>query len=159
VAVSQHERGPVDTGDVVVADPGALLDALRARQGKLELSNATVEAIAGIAEGHLDKVIGPSRQKSPSLTMLFALMETLGLSVVLVPDPAWALKFGHLWKSRDRAKVRNTLLGKTTLKRAWPLILSELARRAGRARWAGMSKEERSVAMKQVRGAKLRKAS
>jgi hypothetical protein len=145
-------------GDLVVADPGALLDALKARQGELDLSNATVEAIAGIAEGHLDKVIGPSRQKSPSLTMLFALMESLGLSVVLVRDPAGALKIGHLWKSRDRKKVRNTLLGKTTLKRARPLILSELARRAGRARWAGLSKEERSAAMKQVRAARPRRA-
>ncbi len=64
-----------------------LLDALQARREQLQMSNSDLESAAGLCSGHVQKVTGPSRERSPSLQTIDKLMGVLGLSFVLIVDP------------------------------------------------------------------------
>jgi hypothetical protein len=65
-----------------------LIAALRQRKDELQLSNAVVDDLAGLVEGHTDKVLGPTRtKKSPNIITLMCLAGALGLAVQLVDDP------------------------------------------------------------------------
>jgi hypothetical protein len=124
--------------DARLSDGAALLDALEARRVELGLSNRTCELAAGLCDGHLTKVCGPAREKSPTLVTLDKLLSALGLSIVLVNDPEKIEAVRIRWKPRAEAKVRVRALSSTTVARAKPIIVAELLRRASRPRWAGV---------------------
>jgi hypothetical protein len=139
------DEAPITTTDDVVArvlgaaklsDGAALLDALEARRIELGLSNAVVEGLANLAAGYLTKLFGPARLKSPTLATLDRVMAVLGLSLVLVIDPEKVSRAQPTWRPRDEARVRARRLSPTTLARARPNVLAELARKAARPRWA-----------------------
>jgi hypothetical protein len=119
--------------DARISDGPALLDALEARRNELHLSNATVEKLANLCEGHCTKILGPSREKSPSLRTLDAILEVFALSIVLVNDPSKAARM-----DRDEMKVRRPPPSPIAIARARPHIVAELARRAARPKWAGV---------------------
>lgn len=50
-----------------MASADAVIEALRARKAALGLSNEVVDELAGLTDGHFDKVAGPSRTKRPNL--------------------------------------------------------------------------------------------
>jgi DNA-binding phage protein len=119
-----------------LADEGALLDAIVARQVELRMSNTALEAAAGLCRGHVQKVCGPSRERSPTLATIDKVMSVLGLSFVLVRDPEKLDRVTqHPW--RDETHVRSRLSA-TTVARAKPLVIDELLRRAARRRWRGV---------------------
>jgi hypothetical protein len=140
------EEVPAATGDEIsriladakLADGAALLDALEARRVELGLSNRTCELATGLCEGHMTKVCGPSRERSPTLTTLDKLMSVLGLSFVLVRDPQKIAAARVRWTPRSASKVRQRQLSPTTIERARPHVLADLARKAARPRWAGV---------------------
>jgi hypothetical protein len=61
-----------------------VLDALEARRVELGLSNRTCELAAGLCDGHVTKVLGPSKERSPMLATLDRLMSVLGLGAVIL---------------------------------------------------------------------------
>jgi hypothetical protein len=124
--------------DARITDGPQLLDALEARRNELHLSNATVEKLADLCEGHCTKILGPSREKSPSLRTLDAILSVFALSIVLVNDPGKAERVSPSWTRRDERKVRQRALSQVVLRRARPTILAELSRKAARPRWAGI---------------------
>jgi hypothetical protein len=124
--------------DARLGDGAELLDALVARRIELGLSNAMVEEAAGLCDGHLTKVLGPSKERSPTLRTLDRVMTVLGLSFVLVVDPSKIERVQSRWRRRDETHVRARQLSQTTIDRARPHVLAELARRAARPRWAGV---------------------
>jgi DNA-binding phage protein len=134
-----------------LGDEAALLDALEARRVELGLANTMVEEAAGLCAGHLTKVLGPSKQRSPTLQTLDKVLRVLGLSIVLVCDPAKRIETS--WRRRDETHVRQRQLSATTLERARPTILAELARRASRPKWRNMPARDFVAAM--VREASL----
>jgi hypothetical protein len=137
-------------GDARLRDGGELLDALDARRVELGLANATVENLAGLPVGYLTKVAGPARSKSPTLATLDRVMTVLGLSIVLVRDPEKIDRVQSNWRRRDEAHVRQRL-SRTTLKRALPIIVDDLLRRAARRKWSGC--DARTFLRAQVRDA------
>jgi hypothetical protein len=124
--------------DARLSDEGSLLDAVEARRVELGLSLATLDRLAGLAVGHASKCLSPARLKRPSTGTLYALLDALALSVVLLVDPAKAARISPSWRPRNEAKVRDRALSPTALERARPVILAELARKASRPRWASM---------------------
>jgi hypothetical protein len=80
----------------------------------------------------------PARLKRPTTGTLYALLDALALSVVLVVDGTKVSRISPAWRQRDQAHVRTRALSLTTIERALPAILAELARRAARPRWAGI---------------------
>lgn len=118
-----------------------VLDALRARQNALELSDATVDDIAGLATGHTNKALGPSREKSPNLFTLMSIVGALGLGVQLVEDPASLV--GRRWVRRKKNGVVDSRISKLALRRAAPVVMAEAGRKGGTIRWKGVSPADR----------------
>jgi hypothetical protein len=124
----------LDEAPTVAADDPVARDALEARRNQLHLSNSTVEKLANLCQGHCTKILGPSREKSPTLKTLDALLETFALSIVLINDPTKAERLPP-WRLRDERKVRTRALSLTTIARAKPHVVSALLRRARHPRW------------------------
>jgi hypothetical protein len=123
-------------------DPESLLALLRRRQDDLDLSNAALEHLCGFASGQIDKYLGPTRTKRPTLSTLAILMDGLGLSGVLVVDEAKAVRVQKRWTKRGVGGRAGS--GRVSrLRRVKAETLTELARRGGNARWAGATDKER----------------
>jgi hypothetical protein len=62
-------------------------------------------------------------------------MAVLGMSWILVIDPSKVERMRSQWRPRDASHVRQRALSETTIARARPHVLAELARRASRPKW------------------------
>jgi hypothetical protein len=133
--------------DARLADEAALLDAVEARRLQVGLSLAALDQLAGLALGHASKCLSPARLKRPSTRTLYALLDALALSIVLVVDGAKASRISPSWRQRDQAHVRQCALSPTAIERARPHVLAELARKAARPRWANVPAKEFMQAM------------
>jgi hypothetical protein len=118
-----------------ISTEGELLDALMARRNELNLSNEVVEKLANMCGGHLTKVLGPSKEKSPTLATVHRILMVLGLSIVLVIDPQKVAAVRDGWRPRAAWKARQRQLSPTTIARAQPIVMAELARKASRPKW------------------------
>jgi hypothetical protein len=123
-----------------------LVQALRARQDEIGLSNHLLDELAGFTEGHTDKLIGPSRTKTLGSFSLQTLLDALGLSFVIVEDLDKVRRMESRWEQRQQCYVvpitkrrrvnqvirENGRLG--GLKRAAelsPMLRQKIARKAG----------------------------
>src|SRR5260370_40726744 len=71
-----------------IRTPADLISALRNRAGELELSYESLDALAGLADRHTSKLMcGTTELGRISFP---ALLDALGVSLVLVEDPAKA---------------------------------------------------------------------
>lgn len=81
-----------------------LIDAMRARQNQLGISIETIEEISGLSKGLPAKILGPSGIKNLGPMSFGVMLETLGLKLLVVPDPQaeqkmrgkWAKRVGHV---------------------------------------------------------------
>jgi hypothetical protein len=71
-----------------VNDYSGLVNACRDRSEQLELSRLELDAQAGLCDGHSDKILRPRAEKRFGITSLGAILQTLGLILVIVEDPA-----------------------------------------------------------------------
>ena len=125
----------------------ALLDAVRSRRVQLGLSLKNLDLAAGLAAGHASKCTSPARIKSPSTKTLFALLDALALSVVLVHDPSKAERISPTWRRRDESHVRQNPPSPLAVAKSRPAVIAELARKANHARWRTTSASEFMQAM------------
>jgi hypothetical protein len=122
----------------------AVLDAVRARQNELALSNESLEDLAGFCGGTVNKYLGPSREKMPGLAPLYLMLQAMGLGLAIVEDPEATKRMAGRWTRRHEGSIHdNGRLAQVALRRARPIVMTELARMGAAARWAGMSPEER----------------
>jgi hypothetical protein len=128
--------------DARLGTEAELLDAIEGRRVQVGLSLVALDQLAGLAVGHASKVLSPARLKRPSTRTLYALLDALALSVVLVVDGAKAARISPSWRPRDASHVRQCALSPTTIERARPHVIAELARKAARPRWANVSAKE-----------------
>jgi hypothetical protein len=140
-------------GEIIgeATDHDSLVALLRKRKMALQLSDAVVDELTGLAHGYCNKVLGVVPVRTLGHLSLTALLAVLAVKLVVIEDPEQAAKIGKRWVRRDENSVRPVLL---TIRQARPVILSRLARQAARARWAGKSVEERRAVLAQVRAAK-----
>jgi hypothetical protein len=87
-----------------VIDYSALVDAVRDRSEQMELSRLELDHIAGLTPGHSDKILRPRPEKRFGIMSLGAILQTLGLVLVIVEDPA----------ARDKTLARRTPLNPAT---------------------------------------------
>jgi hypothetical protein len=133
----------MNTAPSIVAEVSSMADireALRARFDTLQIARATIDDAAGLQEGYSAKLL--AGLVGFGTTSLFPMIETAGLRLALVDDPAALARTSKL-KKRVSAQVRYQAVGKATLKAARPVVLREQGARGGRARMARMSPEER----------------
>jgi DNA-binding phage protein len=125
-----------------IADGTALIAALEARRTQLGLSNAGLEAAAGLCQGHITKVLGPASKRGPTLRVVDQIMSALGLSFVLVVDPSKVARAEPAWRPRDELHVRTSPLRASTLARAQPDILAAMLRKAVQKKWRGVDAKD-----------------
>jgi hypothetical protein len=136
--------------------PDEILDALVARKTALDLSNATVDHLAGLTLGHFDKIAGSSRDRVPTLPTLFAVLGALGLAVQLVEDPDTTVV--SRWEKRREDQARgNGRISRSMVKRARSTVLHELARKAVGARWSKSTPEQRAATVTALNAARAAK--
>jgi hypothetical protein len=140
----------------VLRTADALLAAIRARQDELGLSNEALEHLGDFAGGVVNKYIGPSREKCPSVLSLYRLLDALGLSVVLRVDPR---KKAHLTAGRRKESsiTDDGRISQQSLRKLKPLILTEAARKAVQAPWSRATPEQRREAAARMNAARLAK--
>jgi hypothetical protein len=128
-----------------------LIEVLRARKASLGLSNELLDHLMPAASGHTDKLLGPSQERGLSRSSLDGMLSALGLQLLVAIDPVQSARMQPQWERRDVKQVRPPArLAASVIKRARPQVLSQLARKAGSARWRGISPELRSRLMREL---------
>jgi hypothetical protein len=130
-----------------------LVDAFRERKEELKLSNEAVEHLLHLCAGHIDKIL--SQTRGLSQLSIDGLLSTLGLRLLVATDPEQVQRMRPRWENegpRDAKQVRQppARIRKVLMARVRPLVLSEAATRAARARWRGVSPELRSRLMRDL---------
>jgi hypothetical protein len=59
-----------------------------------------------LTAGHVNKLIGPSREKRATTETLYMMLGALGLGVVLVEDPAATKRMAGRWQGARKAPSR-----------------------------------------------------
>jgi hypothetical protein len=133
----------MNTTPSIVAEVRSMDDvreALRARFDALQIARAVIDDAAGLQEGYSAKLL--AGLVGFGTTSLFPMIETAGLRLALVDDPA-ALERTSKLKKRVSAQVRYRAVGKGLMKAARPAVLRELGAKGGRASMAKLSPEQR----------------
>jgi hypothetical protein len=134
-----------------------LLDLLARRKADLGLSNETFDRVCGFTPGYGDKLIGPSRLKSPSMASLEVMLTALGLSGSLHVDEAKVRQVGRLWAREGRRKEASvrpaSRISKAVALRAAPVWASMMAH----TRWSKTTVEQRDAHCAMMRGAKKKR--
>jgi hypothetical protein len=99
--------GPPVLGEATCHDE--LVDVLRARQIALKLSNETLDHIALLSQGHVDKLLGPSRQRGLSRISFDALLSSLALKLVVIEDEKQSACMKARWEARNPGCVSTTV--------------------------------------------------
>lgn len=82
-----------------------LLQVLRDRRDELNIAHTTIDAISGLPEGYVSKVLAPRPMRNIGPTSLRALLGALALGiarVVIVEDEEQAAKVRSRWTPRKR---------------------------------------------------------
>ena len=117
------------TDTQVVPDIDALLAALRARRASLPWPDSFIDDVggSGIAE-----MLAASTGRRPSCAALGVMIDLLGVSITITPDPAKAARLAEWYMSRQPGEVISSR--------------RNLNRKAALARWARSTPEQRSAA-------------
>lgn len=149
----------------IVTDYGSLHAALRARAEELRISRADLDDLAGLATGHVSKILAPRFSKVLGPTSFGLILQSLGLRLRVEVDPEQSAKLASRWGRRnekyvvrDRASPSDQIVIK--LSRA---KMRKLASLGGKARAAALSPAKRrqaaSHAGRHVSSAGARKAA
>ncbi len=85
-----------------VTDYDALIDALRARQTALGITDATLEALTGLQSGYVGKIFGAHRSRALGRLSLGLILQGLAVKITVIEDPAGAAQMAERWEKRER---------------------------------------------------------
>lgn len=143
---------------VVTATP-EMLDVVRARANEIGLSRDALDELAELARGHAAKLLSAVPCKGLGLTVMWGLVEAVGLKVALVEDPEAMARISEFVRTRNESQVRGggirsaaRIAKKERLQRIFndPKYFNKLARKGGRARARSMTKDERRRAARKA---------
>ncbi|WBL82299.1 hypothetical protein I3J27_18375 [Bradyrhizobium xenonodulans] len=105
-----------------------LIEAMRTAKEVRNLSFPTIDELGGFTRGHVERVIGPRREKGMSPFMMQMLLSIMAMKLVLVPDPEQEEKVREHWEGRNTSNVRleKGRVSKALLDRCRPLIMEEI---------------------------------
>jgi hypothetical protein len=90
--------------------------------------------------------------------MLYLLLQAMGCGLILVEDADAAKRMAGRWTKRQGNHVHgNGRVARMAIARARPIVLTEAARRAATARWAGTTKKERQAVVAMLNKVRLAK--
>lgn len=105
-----------------------LVEAMRAAKEMRNLSFKTLDELGGFTQGHMERVIGPRREKGMSSIVFQTMLSMLAVKLVMVPDPEQEAKIRGQWEGRELSNVRleRGRISKSLLDRCRPVILEEI---------------------------------
>lgn len=152
-----------ETQAVPVRHYGELLTVLRARMTELNISNATLDATAGLQDGYSGKLLCDPPIKRGSWYMIFLVLQALGLQATISESPqALEAVKNRLVPRKERRSRRHPriitidpdaqrIYGRmgalAFMQRTSPEQRSRNARRAVRARWSAARARARAAAL------------
>jgi hypothetical protein len=82
---------------------------------------------------------------------MYALLGALAVRFVIIEDADQVVRMKPHWEGKDMKQVRPPArVGAALMKRMRPVVLRELGRRAGQARWRGIDPKLRSGLMREL---------
>lgn len=121
--------------ELIIRSHDDLATVFRQIKEFLSLSNEQLEAISGMAQGAVDKCLGPSRAKRIGYKTFDLLLGAMAVQLRVEIDPDQAQRVASRWVKRNSAQVRNSQpISQATLDRCRPVILSEMARKGWQTR-------------------------
>lgn len=135
-------------------DYAGLLEALRARLEQLDVSGATLDAVSGLADGYVHKLLGPSPTKKIGTVVLSDLLCAMGLKLIVAHDPeAFETVKGRLVKRNGKYVLGGTIIIRITRKE-----LKKRQRNGGKNRAASLTPDRRSEISREGAHARWEKA-
>lgn len=130
-----------------VRDYDGLVGALRARVDQLGCPYKSIEEAAGLADGHLGKIFGPSQVKTLGMVTVFKLADVLGLKFVIAEHldvEATIDEMDEHYRPRGENLRRTGVVRRHISGDVKKLVMRELGSRGGIARLTKMSAADRS---------------
>lgn len=123
-----------------------LVEAFRIIKDRLGLSNAKCDELAGLVEGHTDKLLGPTGAKSLSRATVSRFCTVFAVKLEMKIDIDQAARMNGRWEARDASNVRpgGPKLSKKLLERAKPLVLKAAGRCGAEKRNSMLSAKHRT---------------
>jgi hypothetical protein len=135
---------------LIVRDHAELADAFWTVKNFRGLSNESFEELCGFTRGHVDKMLGPSREKSIGKNSLPVILAALGVRLVLIRDFQQEQLMKSRWELRNQKQIRVHAhnVSRDVLARAAPVIFRQHMRPATLARLTKLSPAQRSLIAK-----------
>jgi hypothetical protein len=123
--------------ELIIRKHAELADAFLAVKTFLGLSHEMTEHLAGLTRGHLDKMLGPKREKTIGRNSFDLLLGVLGIRLRVEIDPEQARRMASRWEGRNHKQVRVPPpypISAEMLERAKQIIFSAYAHKANASR-------------------------
>lgn len=150
-----------------VKDYDGLIEALKRRACELDLTNQTIDELAGLQSGYTGKLFGPRQGRSLGGVSFGLMLQTLGVGVVLVEDPEALARIAARYEKRkvaprmlpNRSIPKATwLLGtrqarklnKIRTEKLTPAKRSAIAKKAAKTRWKNVRKKRREARLRRL---------
>lgn len=129
-----------------------MIEALCTIKNRLQLSNAFLEAMGLLVEGHIDKVLGPTRAKNLSPMIFDLLCECLAVQFEMKINLDAVKRMESRWEAREQRNVRfdTRAPSKKIIERAKPHVLRDFSALGNAARNAMLPGEHRSKIAKKA---------
>jgi hypothetical protein len=147
----------------VVRSTDDMIEAFRAIKGQLGLSNVLCDKLAGLAEDHTNKILGPRRVKNLGPMTFDIFCELFGVEFQMVINLDAVRRMESRWEQRNNERVRteNRRPGREVIERVRPYVMRENGRKGGlnsRASITAVEATRISLKANRARKRKLTKA-
>jgi hypothetical protein len=85
-----------------IRDMAGLVEAIRRRKDELNISNETIDAIAGFQSGYAGKVLAPKPIRHVGYMSLGLILGALGVGLEVVEDEEVRIRVEGRWQKRKR---------------------------------------------------------
>jgi len=140
---------PIEPGQLIAVarDYQQITDVFRMMREHWGLTYKFCDDVLGFADGHTEKILGPSEQKRWGPATLHALMELFGLEFRVYIDPEAVKRMEAVWDKKQPRWFKDAKVGrisKKILEAAKPVVIQQHMKNANAARNAMLSCEHRS---------------
>jgi hypothetical protein len=119
---------------------------LRDRVEELDVSRQEIDSASGLQDGYTSKILSPRPTKKLGAVSMGLMLETLGLALIVVEDPAVMERTTRtLTKRKVKAPVRAAKSGRGQARLVSLRHMRKVARLGGIARQAAMTPKQRSA--------------
>lgn len=128
-----------------------LIEAFRKIKDILGLSNKVCDDLIGLADGHVDKVLGPTRAKGLSGFMFDNFAELFAVEFEMKINLDAAKRMESRWEQRETKRIHPPhRVSKQMVERAKPHVLKDFATIGGKASGAKRTGSQGSEIMRKV---------